>query len=79
MRTGPFEVYMSGHVLHLRGELTAQPRIDSSGSALLWNGEAYYIDDSIVLNNDTAVRTRVEYQCLDCTMTNHIYATSGAF
>lgn len=34
-------MHLEGTVLHMRGPLTAQPLISSSGDALLWNGEVF--------------------------------------
>ncbi|CAO2616252.1 Asparagine synthetase domain-containing protein 1 [Lemmus lemmus] len=36
-----YQCLFSGHVLHLRGVLTAQPVEDESGSVFLWNGEVF--------------------------------------
>ncbi|CAH6791601.1 asparagine synthetase domain-containing protein 1 [Phodopus roborovskii] len=36
-----YQCLFSGHVLHLRGVLTAQPVEDESGNVFLWNGEVF--------------------------------------
>ena len=39
---GPFELWMAGAVLSLRGQnITPQPLIDAAGNVLLWNGEIF--------------------------------------
>lgn len=45
----------SGHVLHMRGLLTAQPVQDRSGNVLLWNGEVFGGLPLTPEENDTAV------------------------
>ncbi|XP_021091221.1 asparagine synthetase domain-containing protein 1 [Mesocricetus auratus] len=50
-----YQCLFSGHVLHLRGVLTAQPVEDESGNVFLWNGEVF---DGVQLeaeDNDTQV------------------------
>lgn len=32
---------LTGHVLHLRGQLTSQPLQHQNGDLLLWNGEIF--------------------------------------
>lgn len=36
-----YQCFFSGHVLHLRGGLTAQPVEDEGGNVFLWNGEVF--------------------------------------
>ncbi|KAL1764778.1 asparagine synthetase domain-containing protein 1 [Sigmodon hispidus] len=36
-----YQCLFSGHVLHLRGALTAQPMEDANGNVFLWNGEVF--------------------------------------
>ncbi|XP_037379589.1 asparagine synthetase domain-containing protein 1 [Talpa occidentalis] len=36
-----YQCLFSGHVLHLRGVLTAQPMEDERGNVFLWNGEVF--------------------------------------
>ncbi|XP_069589947.1 asparagine synthetase domain-containing protein 1 [Ranitomeya imitator] len=36
-----YSCFFSGHVLHLRGELTPQPLHDRDGNVFLWNGEVF--------------------------------------
>ena len=39
---GPFELWMAGAVLSLRGkDVTPQPLVDADGNALVWNGEIF--------------------------------------
>ncbi|XP_069126175.1 asparagine synthetase domain-containing protein 1-like [Argopecten irradians] len=35
------QLFLQGHVLHLRGQLTPQPLQDHHGNTLLWNGEIF--------------------------------------
>ena len=35
------ELSFYGSVLHLRGDLTQQPLVNSSGDVFLWNGEVF--------------------------------------
>ncbi|KAM4026268.1 asparagine synthetase domain-containing protein 1 isoform 1-T2 [Anomaloglossus baeobatrachus] len=36
-----YRCFFSGHVLHLRGQLTPQPLQDRNGNVFLWNGEVF--------------------------------------
>ncbi|XP_062861913.1 asparagine synthetase domain-containing protein 1 [Trichomycterus rosablanca] len=36
-----YRCLFSGHVLHMRGDLTPQPLQDAAGNLLLWNGEVF--------------------------------------
>ncbi|XP_033729249.1 asparagine synthetase domain-containing protein 1-like, partial [Pecten maximus] len=52
------QLFLQGHVLHLRGQLTPQPLQDHNGNTLLWNGEIFgglEIGDG---ENDTQVLLR---------------------
>lgn len=48
----------SGHVLHMRGVLTPQPKRDAAGNLLLWNGEIFGGISVCEEENDTAVLLR---------------------
>ncbi|KAM3917051.1 asparagine synthetase domain-containing protein 1 [Leptodactylus fuscus] len=50
-----YSCFFSGHVLHLRGELTPQPLQDSNGNIFLWNGEVFDGVDVPDTDNDTQV------------------------
>ncbi|XP_062578607.1 asparagine synthetase domain-containing protein 1-like [Saccostrea cucullata] len=46
---------LTGHVLHMRGPLTPQPKTDKHGNCLLWNGEIFGGLQIAEEKNDTAV------------------------
>ncbi|KAJ7345542.1 hypothetical protein JRQ81_001492 [Phrynocephalus forsythii] len=52
-----YQCFFSGHVLHLRGEMTPQPVEDpTSGNVFLWNGEVFSGGTSVTAEaNDTHV------------------------
>ncbi|XP_040819241.1 asparagine synthetase domain-containing protein 1-like isoform X1 [Ochotona curzoniae] len=55
-----YRCLFSGHVLHLRGALTAQPVEDGRGNVFLWNGEVFDGIKVEALENDT----QVMFSCL---------------
>lgn len=58
IRTDPklnYSCFFSGHVLHLRGELTPQPLEDENGNVFLWNGEVFGGIEVSSAANDTSV------------------------
>ncbi|KAF6112780.1 asparagine synthetase domain containing 1 [Phyllostomus discolor] len=50
-----YQCLFSGHVLHLRGVLTAQPMEDERGNVFLWNGEVFSGIKVEAEENDTQV------------------------
>ena len=50
-----YQCLFSGHVLHLRDVLTAQPMEDERGSVFLWNGEVFSGIKVQAKENDTQV------------------------
>uniref|UniRef100_D3ZWR3 Asparagine synthetase domain-containing protein 1 n=1 Tax=Rattus norvegicus TaxID=10116 RepID=D3ZWR3_RAT len=50
-----YQCLFSGHVLHLRGVLTAQPVEDECGNVFLWNGEVFNGVQVEAEDNDTQV------------------------
>ncbi|KAL1775521.1 asparagine synthetase domain-containing protein 1 [Sigmodon hispidus] len=50
-----YQCLFSGHVLHLRGALTAQPVEDENGNVFLWNGEVFNGEQVEAEENDTQV------------------------
>ncbi|XP_060081138.1 asparagine synthetase domain-containing protein 1-like [Ylistrum balloti] len=52
------QLFLQGHVLHLRGELTPQPLQDHHGNTLLWNGEIFGGLEIGEEENDTEVLLR---------------------
>ncbi|KAL1770908.1 asparagine synthetase domain-containing protein 1 [Sigmodon hispidus] len=50
-----YQCLFSGHVLHLRGALTAQPMEDANGNVFLWNGEVFNGVQVEAEENDTQV------------------------
>ncbi|XP_004426783.1 PREDICTED: asparagine synthetase domain-containing protein 1 [Ceratotherium simum simum] len=50
-----YQCLFSGHVLHLRGVLTAQPVEDERGNVLLWNGEVFSGIKVEAEENDTQI------------------------
>ncbi|XP_066433201.1 asparagine synthetase domain-containing protein 1 [Eleutherodactylus coqui] len=50
-----YSCLFSGHVLHLRGQLTPQPLQDRHGNVFLWNGEVFGGVDIPDASNDTQV------------------------
>ncbi|XP_056391634.1 asparagine synthetase domain-containing protein 1-like isoform X1 [Hyla sarda] len=50
-----YSCFFSGHVLHLRGQLTPQPLQDKKGNIFLWNGEVFGGVDVPGAANDTEV------------------------
>ncbi|XP_010958332.1 LOW QUALITY PROTEIN: asparagine synthetase domain-containing protein 1 [Camelus ferus] len=50
-----YECLFSGHVLHLRGVLTAQPVEDERGNVFLWNGEVFSGIKVEAEENDTQI------------------------
>ncbi|CAH2302508.1 asparagine synthetase domain-containing 1 [Pelobates cultripes] len=62
-----YSCFFSGHVLHLRGQLTPQPLQDKDGNIFLWNGEVFggiEVSDS---ENDT----QVMFNHLSCCNNEH--------
>ncbi|XP_034510733.1 asparagine synthetase domain-containing protein 1 [Ailuropoda melanoleuca] len=53
--SGSYQCLFSGHVLHLRGVLTAQPVEDERGDVLLWNGEVFSGITVEAEENDTQI------------------------
>ena len=41
IEVGGCYLLLIGHVLHMRGSITAQPLVNEQGDALLWNGEVF--------------------------------------
>ena len=50
-----YQCLFSGHVLHLRGVLTAQPVEDERGNVFLWNGEVFSGIKVEAEENDTQI------------------------
>lgn len=50
-----YQCFFSGHVLHLRGAVTAQPVEDERGDVFLWNGEVFGGVQVEAEENDTQV------------------------
>lgn len=50
-----YQCLFSGHVLHLRGFLTAQPLEDERGNVFLWNGEVFSGIKVEAKENDTQI------------------------
>ncbi|XP_006879001.1 PREDICTED: asparagine synthetase domain-containing protein 1 [Elephantulus edwardii] len=50
-----YKCFFSGHVLHLRGVLTAQPVEDERGNVFLWNGEVFSGIKVDAQENDTQI------------------------
>lgn len=50
-----YQCVFSGHVLHLRGVLTAQPVEDERGNVFLWNGEVFSGIKVEEIENDTQI------------------------
>lgn len=50
-----YQCLFSGHVLHLRGQLTKQPLQDDNGNVFLWNGEVFGGVNVGDLDNDTQI------------------------
>ncbi|XP_036110864.1 asparagine synthetase domain-containing protein 1 [Molossus molossus] len=50
-----YQCLFSGHVLHLRGVLTAQPMEDERGNVFLWNGEVFSGIKVEAEENDTQI------------------------
>uniref|UniRef100_A0A250YKC6 Asparagine synthetase domain-containing protein 1 n=1 Tax=Castor canadensis TaxID=51338 RepID=A0A250YKC6_CASCN len=50
-----YQCLFSGHVLHLRGVLTAQPLEDERGNVFLWNGEVFSGIKVEAEENDTQI------------------------
>nr|XP_019596319.1 PREDICTED: asparagine synthetase domain-containing protein 1 isoform X1 [Rhinolophus sinicus] len=50
-----YQCLFSGHVLHLRGVLTAQPLEDKRGNVFLWNGEVFSGIKVEAEENDTQI------------------------
>lgn len=50
-----YQCLFSGHVLHLRGVLTAQPMEDEKGNVFLWNGEVFSGIKVEAEENDTQI------------------------
>ncbi|KAM6178389.1 asparagine synthetase domain-containing protein 1 [Rhynchocyon petersi] len=55
-----YQCLFSGHVLHLRGVLTAQPVEDEGGNVFLWNGEVFGGIKVEAKENDT----QIMFNCL---------------
>ncbi|KAG8548182.1 hypothetical protein GDO81_026252 [Engystomops pustulosus] len=53
--TYKYSCFFSGHVLHLRGQLTPQPLKDRNGNIFLWNGEVFGGVEVQDTSNDTRV------------------------
>ncbi|XP_072274917.1 asparagine synthetase domain-containing protein 1 [Pyxicephalus adspersus] len=51
--THNYHCFFSGHVLHLRGDLTPQPLQDENGNVFLWNGEVFGGIEVSSIANDT--------------------------
>ncbi|KAM8933803.1 asparagine synthetase domain-containing protein 1 [Pelodytes ibericus] len=62
-----YQCVFSGHVLHLRGELTPQPLKDHHGNIFLWNGEVFGGIEVSASENDT----QVMFQHLSCCHDEH--------
>lgn len=58
-----YQCLFSGHVLHLRGDLTVQPVEDEGGNVLLWNGEVFGGVKVEAEENDTQVMFRFLSAC----------------
>ncbi|XP_006864101.1 PREDICTED: asparagine synthetase domain-containing protein 1 [Chrysochloris asiatica] len=50
-----YQCLFSGHILHLRGVLTAQPMEDERGNVFLWNGEVFNGIKVTAEDNDTQI------------------------
>ncbi|XP_004601444.2 asparagine synthetase domain-containing protein 1 [Sorex araneus] len=62
-----YQCLFSGHVLHLRGDLTVQPVEDEGGNVFLWNGEVFGGVKVEAEENDTQVMFRFLSACkTDC-------------
>ncbi|KAM4626114.1 asparagine synthetase domain-containing protein 1 [Discoglossus pictus] len=60
-----YTCFFSGHVLHLRGQLTPQPLQDNKGNVFLWNGEVFGGIDVSATDNDTKVMFHHLNSCND--------------
>ncbi|KAM5280142.1 asparagine synthetase domain-containing protein 1 [Ctenodactylus gundi] len=58
-----YQCLFSGHVLHLRGVLTAQPVEDERGNVFLWNGEVFGGIKIETKENDTQVMFKYLSAC----------------
>ncbi|XP_069839635.1 asparagine synthetase domain-containing protein 1 isoform X2 [Dendropsophus ebraccatus] len=58
-----YSCFFSGHVLHLRGQLTPQPLQDPNGNIFLWNGEIFGGVDVPDIDNDTKVMFQYMASC----------------
>ncbi|XP_053554525.1 asparagine synthetase domain-containing protein 1 [Bombina bombina] len=50
-----YTCFFSGHVLHLRGQLTPQPLQDDNDNVFLWNGEVFGGIEVSPIDNDTKI------------------------
>uniref|UniRef100_A0A0P6JTS7 Asparagine synthetase domain-containing protein 1 n=1 Tax=Heterocephalus glaber TaxID=10181 RepID=A0A0P6JTS7_HETGA len=60
---GNYQCLFSGHVLHLRGILTAQPVEDERGDVFLWNGEVFGGVKIEIEENDTQIMFKYLSSC----------------
>lgn len=60
---GNYQCLFSGHVLHLRGVLTAQPVEDERGDVFLWNGEVFGGVKIETEENDTHIMFKYLSSC----------------
>lgn len=60
-----YQCLFSGHVLHLRGVLTAQPVEDERGNVFLWNGEVFSGIKFEAEENDTQLMFNYLSSCMD--------------
>lgn len=60
-----YQCLFSGHVLHLRGVLTAQPVEDERGNVFLWNGEVFSGIKFEAEENDTQIMFNYLSSCMD--------------
>lgn len=58
-----YQCLFSGHVLHLRGVLTAQPVEDERGNVFLWNGEIFNGITVEAEENDTQIMSNYLSSC----------------
>uniref|UniRef100_A0A8D2AJS3 Asparagine synthetase domain-containing protein 1 n=1 Tax=Sciurus vulgaris TaxID=55149 RepID=A0A8D2AJS3_SCIVU len=60
-----YQCLFSGHVLHLRGVLTAQPVEDERGNVFLWNGEVFSGIKFEAEENDTQIMFNYLSSCMN--------------
>ncbi|XP_058156486.1 asparagine synthetase domain-containing protein 1 isoform X1 [Dasypus novemcinctus] len=58
-----YQCLFSGHILHIRGPLTAQPMEDERGNVFLWNGEVFSGIKVEAKENDTQIMFNYLFSC----------------